>query len=804
MKAEYNHREIEVKWQKKWREAKVFEPDLDKAKQPFYNLMMFPYPSAEGMHVGNMYAFTGSDIYGRYHRMKGYDVLEPIGLDGFGIHSENYAIKIGEHIRDVSRRTEKNFYRQLEATGNSYDWSRRVETFKPDYYRWTQWLFLQMYNRGLAYRKEAPVNWCPSCKTVISNEQVENGRCERCKTEVVKRPLAQWFFRITDYVEKLLQNLETINWAEEVKTIQRNWIGKSMGAEIEFAIDGREGKIRVFTTRADTLFGVTFIVLSPEHELVKKITTVKERPRIDAYLETATQKSDIERKDLLREKTGVFTGAYAINPVNNEKIPIWVADYVTADYGTGAVMAVPGHDDRDHEFAQKYKLPILEVVKVPEGASRQDEGIAINSGLINGLPSKVAAQKVIDRLQEQRVGRAAISYRLRDWCVSRQRYWGPPIPMVKCEKCGWVTVPEKDLPVLLPDLTSMKDVLPDGSGKGPLARQDEFVKTTCPKCGGPAERETDVLDPFVDSCWYYFRYPSVEYNDRPFDSARTKKWLPVNMYIGGREHSVLHLLYTRFVTMVLHDAGMIDFEEPFKMFFAHGLIVRDGAKMSKSKGNIVNPDEFITKFGADAVRLYLMFLGEFKVGGDWRDAGMQGMAKFVRRVWKIQEKMEVDGPGVKDLTMVHRTIKIVGSDIEKLSYNTAIARIMEFVNWYYDHADEFSRAERKIVLSALTKIITPFAPHLAEELWHILGNDTLVSVQPWPEYDPKQVIDAKIEFVIQVNGKIRDKLEVTPDLTEAEAIKLAEQSEKVQKFVVGKEVVKKVFVKDKLINLVVK
>ena len=613
---QYNHKKVGKKWLKKWDEEKLYQIDLGKAKKPFYNLMMFPYPSAEGLHVGNMYAFVHSDTYGRFARLKGYDVFEPIGLDGFGIHSENYAIKIGEHIKEVSARTEKNFYNQLRMIGNAYDWSRTVETYKPNYYRWTQWLFLKMYEKGLAYRKEAPVNWCSSCKTVLSDEQVIDEKCERCGTKVKKKRMEQWFLRITDYAEKLLKNLETIDWSEDVGLIQKNWIGKSEGALIKFPIKNSDKILEIFTTRPDTLDGCTFMVVSPGHEFAGKNLT-------------------------------------AVNPFNKKEIPVLTDEYVLDDYGTGAIMAVPSHDERDMEFAKRNKLPIVDTE---------------------------LKEDMIDWLVEKGIGKREIRYKLRDWCISRQRYWGPPIPMIFCEKCGWVPVPEKDLPVLLPE---MEDFLPDGSGKGPLNKVDEFVNSVCPRCGGPAKRETDVSDPFVDSCWYYMRYLCTEFTDKALDKKRLEKWMPVDMYIGGKEHSVLHLLYSRFVTMVLHELGYAPEEEPFERFRAHGLLIKEGAKISKSKGNIVNPDEYIEKFGADTVRMYLMFLGDMRQGGDWRDEGIIGISRFLNKVWKLNSKVQIsDSPNENSKIdkLLHKTIKKVTEDLENLKFNTAISRLMILAN----------------------------------------------------------------------------------------------------------------------------
>ncbi len=789
----YNPKRIERKWQKRWAEDKVYQVDLDKVKKPYYNLMMFPYPSAEGLHIGNMYAFVHSDTYGRFMRLQGYDVFEPIGLDGFGIHSENYAIKIKEHIKDVSARTEKNFYNQLHMIGNAYDWTRTVETYKPNYYKWTQWLFLKMYEKGLAYRKKSSVNWCPSCKTVLSDEQVIAGRCERCETQTGRKDMEQWFWRITDYAEKLLNNLKTIDWSEDVKTIQKNWIGKSEGALVKFKISNQKYILEVFTTRPDTLFGCTYMVVGPEHELLEQFKSeIRNWPQVEKYIRQAKRKSDLDRTDLNKDKTGVeIKGLTAINPVNNKEIPIYIADYVLADYGTGAIMAVPAHDERDMEFAKKFNLPIIKVLKT-EGECFTGEGIAINSEFLNGLETKKAIKEITNWLTKKKLGQKSVNYKLRDWCVSRQRYWGPPIPMIYCSNCGWVPVPEKDLPVELPE---MDDFLPDGSGKGPLNKVKEFVNTTCPKCSGPAQRETDVSDPFVDSSWYFMRYLCTDFKDRALDKKRLKKWMPVDMYIGGREHGVLHLLYSRFVTMIMRELGYAPEEEPYKQFRAHGLLISEGAKISKSKGNIVNPDEYIKKFGADAVRMYLMFLGDMRQGGDWRDSGIRGMHKFILRIYELPKQIKKADGEVKRL--LHQTIKGVEQDLKRLKYNTAIAKLMILVNKIQE------KGCSKDVLNKFAILLSPFAPHLAEELWEILGNKQTILKQKWPKYDNKMIQEATLQLIIQINGKVRDKIEVKKGISEKEVRELALAQEKIQKWLKNKKPKKIIYVPDRLVNLVV-
>lgn len=820
----YDFKKIERKWQKKWDEEKLYQVDVKNAKKPFYNLMMFPYPSAEGLHVGNIYAFTGSDIYGRYQRLKGNDVFEPIGLDGFGIHSENFAIKNKIHPAVMAEKTQKRFYEQLHMIGNAYDWSKTLETYDPEYYKWTQWLFLQMFKKGLAYKKKAAVNWCSSCKTVLSDEQVEAELCERCGTKVVKKDMSQWFFKITDYAEKLLRNIDKIDWTEKTKLAQKNWIGRSEGALIEFEIKNLSNSIsnttneisntliEVFTTRPDTLFGCTYLVLSPEHIFIEKLQKhIKNWQEVADYIKKAKEKTDQERTN---EKTGVeLKGIKAVNRANKKEIPIFVADYVLSGYGTGAIMAVPAHDSRDFEFAQKYNLPIRMVIclnypkpicPVLEEAF-EGQGHLVGSEKFNGMKS-VEAKRAITEFVD---GKFKINYKLRDWCISRQRFWGPPIPIVYCEKCGTVPVPEKDLPVMLP---KTDDYIPDGTDRSPLARNEEFVKTTCPKCGGEARRETDVSDTFLDSSWYFLRYPSVDIKDQPFDKNITKKWLPVNMYIGGHEHAVLHLLYTRFVTMVLNDMGLIDFEEPFKKFRAHGLIIKDGAKMSKSKGNVVNPDVYIEKYGADVLRTYLMFIGPLKQGGDFRDEGVVGIERFFGRLYYLMNEFvggknieKFGNSEIKKLTKDHfviqrnKLIKKATHDIEELDYNTIIASLMEFLNLLDKQKDKVT----KIDLETLIIILSPFAPHFCEEMWQMLGNKESVFKATWSEFDESKMKEEKVKMIIQINGKVRDFMEVDNNISEEKASELVQNREKVMKYIAGKKIKKMIFVKGRLINIVI-
>lgn len=810
----YNPKEIEEKWQRVWQKEKLYSPNLDlprgkagKAKKPFFNLMMFPYPSAEGLHVGNMYAQTGSDIYGRFKRMQGFDVFEPIGLDGFGIHSENYALKIGVHPMKQAKISEKKFYDQMHQIGTAVDWQRTVETYDLKYYKWTQWIFVQLFKKGLAYRKKSPVNYCPGvCKTVLADEQAEGGKCERCGTPVEKRDLEQWFFKITDYAERLLNNLSSIDWSERVKIAQRQWIGKKEGINIKYKIEGSGDKIICFTTRPDTNFGATFIVVGPEHGLINDLTKKEYKTDVRKYIEKSLKKSEAERISEGRKKTGVFTGSYAINNLNGEKLPIWISDFVLGNVGTGAVVGVPGHDIRDFEFAKEFKLPIIRVVVGKDGDKteiskpeqvQEKEGVMINSEFLDGLDIHEATKKVMDHLEKNGWGKRQTVYHLRDWLISRQRYWGPPIPMIHCPKCGWQPVPEKDLPVLLPDVSDWK---PMGTGKSPLASIESFVNTKCPNCGGPARRETDVSDTFLDSAWYFFRYISTEFDDVIFDQKRAKKWLPVHMYTGGAEHSVLHLLYARFITMVFKDMGLIDFEEPFTRFYAHGLLIKEGAKMSKSKGNIVVPDAYIKKYGADTLRTYLMFLGPFNQGGDFQDSGIEGVYKFLKRIWVLlqsSKKLELSSKSEK---MMHKTIKRVTNDIESLRYNTAIAALMEWYN-FLSKQTSVSKDEAIIYL----KLLAPFAPHMSEELFHIL-NPKLGSIhtEAWPVFDEKYLVESEVTIAVQVNGKLRDTLKIQNAKVKKQKFveDKARENSKVQKYL-NKPVRKVIYVEGKIINFVI-
>jgi leucyl-tRNA synthetase len=822
----YNHKEIESKWRKKWEETKLYNPDLAEAKNPFYNLMMFPYPSAEGLHVGNVYAFSGADVYGRWNRMMGKSVFEPIGLDGFGIHSENYAIKVGRHPREHAKISEGHFYEQLGMIGNGYAWDSRLETYDPKYYRWTQWLFIQMFKAGLAYKGQAAVNWCPTDKTVLSDEQVIDGKCERCQTVVERREMSSWFFRITKYADKLLSNLDKINWPEKIKTAQRNWIGKSGGVEVDFEVKGVDKKITVFTTAHDTIFGTTFMVLAPEYLKKNLLEFLPEgtREAVSKYIETSLSESEQERKTGEKEKTGVDTGLLAVNPLNKEEMPIYVADYVLMDYGTGAVMGVPGHDSRDYEFAKKYNLPIKPVI-VPLGSIKSKAGVEkdgfwdyseiktkysekselVNSGILDGLTSKRAKESIEKEIEVRRIGKKTNNYHLRDWGISRQRYWGPPIPMIHCQDCGWQPVSEEDLPVLLPEISDFK---PKGDGTSPLSNAPEsWKKVKCPKCGKMGERELDVSDTFLDSSWYFLAYPNLKTaewksHESPFNKEITEKWLPVDAYIGGAEHAVLHLLYSRFVTMVLKDLKYLSFEEPFPFLFGHGLLIKDGAKMSKSKGNVVNPDDYVNKFGADTLRTYLMFLGPFDQGGDFRDTGIEGMSRFINRVWRLYQEDKITTLSKEDSREVqvkmHQTIKKVTEDIQNFRYNTAISAIMEFVNLLYEKGGALQSA-----LEVLAQLLAPFAPYFAEEVWtEVLGQPYSVHISKWPKYDTDLAKEIQNVIVVQINGKLRGQLAGDAGWSKDQTEEAAKKESKVVKWLEGKNIKNVVFVPGKLINFV--
>ena len=791
----YDPASLEAKWQARWNERHTNEPDLDRAPRPFYNLMMFPYPSAEGLHVGNMFAFTGADIYGRFKRLQGYDVFEPMGFDAFGIHSENYALSIGTNPAKLIPQNVAAFRRQLRRFGGMFDWRHELSTTDPAYYKWTQWLFLQLFKAGLAYKKRAAVNWCPKDKTVLANEQVIDGRCERCDTPVEQRFLDQWFFRITDFAERLLAGLDHIDWSTSTKLLQRNWIGRSEGAELIFETPSGK-KITVFTTRPDTVFGATYLVLAPEHPFVDELTAVEQRSAVKGYQRDVQSKDIVSRRVGEKTKSGVFIGSYARNPATGEAIPIWIADYVLMEYGTGAIMAVPAHDKRDFEFATQFKLPIRQVVAVAGEKLPivSEDGVLMNSGAFDGTPCVEGARKIVAWLAERGLATPRVQYRLHDWCISRQRYWGPPIPIIYCEKCGVVPVPEKDLPVELPYI---EDFRPDDTGVSPLARHEEWYFAKCPQCGSQGRRETDVSDTFLDSAWYHLRYPSTEFDDRPFDPARTKKWLPVSSYIGGNEHAVLHLLYARFICLVLYDLGHLHFDSPYPKFRAHGLIVKDGAKMSKSRGNVVIPDTYIQQWGADTFRMYLMFLGPFQEGGDFRDEGIVGIRRFLEKVWALVHERGRKGSAAAEQKL-HRTIRKVTADTEALQYNMAIAAMMEYVNELREQG-----AGGKQLLEPLVIMLAPYAPHTAEELWEASGNTESVFQARWPSYDERLASAGDVEIAVQVNGKLRSRLTVPRGMAEKDVLDRVLADEAVKKFVDGQKVKKVIYVQDRLVNLVV-
>lgn len=789
----YDFSKVEEKWQQYYSENHPFEVDLEDAQKPFYNLMMFPYPSASGLHIGNMYSFIGADVYGRFMRLKGYDVFEPIGFDAFGIHSENYALRVGRHPAELTPESIEYFReKQLKKIGAIYDWRSEVITSSPEYYKWTQWIFVKLFNAGLAEKRLSRVNWCPNCKTVLADEQVIEGKCERCDYSVTKKETSQWFFKITKYAERLLKNLEELDWTEITKSIQRSWIGKSSGATIKFAVENSSLELDVFTTRPDTIYGVTYLVVAPEFG---GLDSIVKKDRVDEFraFTQDVEKMDIAtRTSIKREKRGIFTGSYARHPLTGERLEVWVADYVLAEYGTGAVMAVPAHDERDYDFARKYGLPIRKVIECEDSElPYTGYGKMINSGEHTGTQSEY----FIDHVDEIHSSmKKAVTYHLHDWCVSRQRYWGPPIPVIYCPKCGTVPVPEEQLPVLLPETD---DYIPDGSGKSPLARNEEFLHTACPECGGNAERETDVNDNFLDSAWYFLRYISPKNENVPFDQELAKKWLPVDMYIGGNEHANLHLMYARFITMALHDMGYLEFEEPFESFRGHGLIVNEGQKMSKSKGNMINPISYFKTHGVDCLRTYLMFMGSFLEGGDFRDSGMDAVRRFLNRVWEVAnypEGKSSDNLKAKMAWVIER----VDYAVKNIKYNTGVAALMEFVN---DAAKE-EHIEKELVLD-LARLVSLFAPFLAEEIHSLKGGRGTILDSGFPSGYEEYARAGSIEIPVQINGRIRGKIEAERGISEEEIMKLVKEADKLSNYLAEGKIRKVVFVKDKILNIVV-
>jgi len=812
----YNPREIEKKWQQRWADDKLYEVSEDSPRPKWYALTMFPYTSGD-LHIGHWYAMAPSDVGARFKRMQGYNVLHPMGFDAFGLPAENAAIKRGIHPFTWTMQNVENMRRQLKSMGAIYDWSREVNTCLPDYYKWTQWFFLKLYEHGLAYRGKAQVNWCPQCQTVLANEQVVGeGNCERCGAAVVKRDLEQWFFRITKYADELME-FEGIDWPERIKIMQRNWVGKSTGTEISFGLDypaAPEKEIRVFTTRPDTTFGVTFMVLAPEHPLVEKLTSPDKKAEVEEYIAKTRRQTEIERLSAEREKDGVFIGAYCTNRLNGEKVPVWIADYVLLGYGTGAVMGVPAHDERDFAFAKKYDLPIRVVVAPPDWDGKDLEeayveaGTMVNSGQFNGQPSQKGIEAITDFMEAKGWGKRAVSYRLRDWLISRQRYWGAPIPMIYCDKCGVVPVPEKDLPVLLPQDAEFKP-----TGESPLKYNEKFVNTKCPKCGAPAKRETDTMDTFMCSSWYFLRYASPHDEKAAFDDKKVKYWLPVDLYTGGAEHAVMHLFYARFFTKALRDMKLIDFGEPFTRLFNQGIIIAEKQKMSKSRGNVITPDEYVSELGADAVRAYLMFVAPWEQGGEWNDSGISGISRWLNRLWNLviggykqDSKAKPDEQERALSRLTHQTIRKVTQDLEKIRLNTMIAALMEYTNYLTKAKEEgiISDAAWKEAIDTLMLLLAPTAPHLTEELWQQTGHDYSIHNQGWPKWDEALAKDEEITLVVQVNGKLRERISVPVSISEDEAKEKALESPRVKGYTEGKEIIKVIYVVGRLVNVVVK
>ena len=845
----YPFQNIEPKWQKYWDEHKTFKATEDSSvpkEKRRYVLDMFPYPSGAGLHVGHPEGYTATDIYCRYLRMNGYNVLHPMGYDAFGLPAENYAIKTGTHPATTTFQNIDHFTQQIKALGFSYDWDRCVITCNPEYYKWTQWIFLQLYKKGLAYETDTPINWCPSCLTGLANEEVKEGKCERCGATVTHKTIRQWILKITAYADRLLSDLEGLDWPESVKAMQRNWIGRSEGAEVTFSIADKDGKatsdsLTVYTTRCDTLFGATYMVVSPEHKLVSKITTAEQKAAVEKYVDEAAKKSDLERTDLAKTKTGVFSGSYAINPVNGKLIPIWIADYVLISYGTGAIMAVPAHDTRDWEFAKKFNLPIIEVLKSEVDVQNQawtEDGIHVNSGFLDGLNKKDAIEKMISFLEEKKIGKRAVNYKLRDWVFSRQRYWGEPIPLVHCPKCGTVPVPEDQLPLELPNV---KTYQPTGTGESPLAGIDSWVNCKCPVCGADSKRETNTMPQWAGSCWYYLRYIDPENKLSFVDKEKESYWMPVDLYVGGAEHAVLHLLYARFWHKVLYDLGVVSTKEPFQRLINQGMITsfayqrknkslvptdmvdeKDGkfyskedgeelerviAKMSKSLKNVVNPDEMIKNYGADSVRMYEMFMGPLTVSKPWNTQGLIGINRFLEKVWNLSEKpvSDIDIKGKLDSNLASlrktyaKTVKKVSEDTANLDFNVAISQMMIFIN----EAAKLDSLPREM-WEGFVLLLSPYAPHLAEELWEKLGHKETCAYEKWPTFSEEYCVEDTKEIVVSVNGKVRDKFQAASGTAKEDLERTAKETEGFKKFTDGKTIIKTIIVPDKLVNFVVK
>ncbi len=802
MATKYNFKEIEKKWRERWEKDPVNPTNTDKPK--YYCLDMFPYPSGNGLHVGHWRGYVLSDVVSRYKLLQGYEILHPMGWDAFGLPAENYAIKTGTHPSVAVQNSVKNIRRQVQDIAAIYDWDREVNTTDPKFYKWTQWIFVQMFKNGLAYEKEMPLNWCPSCKCVLANEEATNGVCDRCGAQVTKKNLRQWMLKITNYAERLLDDLDKLDWPSKVKKMQSDWIGRSYGAEIDFPVDGTDKAIKVYTTRPDTLYGATFMVLAPEHEIIKDITTAEYKEAMDKYIYDASTKSNVSRMTD-KEKTGVFTGSYGINPLNGARTPIWVSDYVLADYGTGAIMCVPAHDDRDFDFAKKFDLPIIQVIskdgKEIENLEEAytEPGIMINSGEFNGMKSEDAKAKVPDYMEEKGFGKKTVNYKLRDWVFSRQRYWGEPIPLIHCEKCGIVPVPEKDLPVVLPNVESYK---PTDTGESPLAAIDEWVNTTCPCCGGPAKRETNTMPQWAGSSWYFLRYCD-NHNDNELASKEAlKKWMPVDMYVGGIEHAVLHLLYARFYTKFLYDIGVVDFDEPFTRLFNQGMITKDGAKMSKNKGNVVSPDETVEAYGCDSLRMYELFIGPPELDSEWDDNGIDGVFRYLNKVWKFVDeyKDKIIEP-TKELEQAkHKMIYEITTRLEALTLNTVISGFMEFTNKLIAVAKDAGGVD-KDSLDSLAVLLSPFAPHIAEEIWEVLGHNESVFKQTWPKYDEAKLKEDTINLAVQINGKVKANITVAADSDKDTVLTAAKEA-------LGSKlngtIVKEIYVPGRICNIVVK
>ena len=802
----YNHHTVEKKWQKIWEEEKAFQASEDYSKPKFYALVEFPYPSGQGLHVGHPRPYTALDIVSRKRRMQGYNVLFPMGWDAFGLPTENYAIKNHIHPKIVTKNNVARFKGQLQSLGYSFDWDREINTTDPDYYKWTQWIFLKLFNAGLAYKKEMPINWCTSCKVGLANEEVVNGVCERCGAPVVRKVKSEWMLKITEYADKLIKDLDDVDYIEKVKVSQKNWIGRSEGAEVDFALKDKDEKLRVYTTRPDTLFGATYMVISPEHPLIDKYKDeITNWDEIQKYREMAARKSDFERTELAKDKTGVVLGGMsAINPVNGKEIPVWISDYVLMSYGTGAIMAVPAHDTRDWEFAKKFDLPMIQVVEGKEGPVDINEaaftdvatGKMINSEFLNGLEVTEAKEKMKDFLEEKGIGNRKVNYKLRDWVFSRQRYWGEPIPIVHCEKCGYVPLDESELPLLLPEVDSY---MPTDNGESPLAAMTDWVNTTCPCCGGPAKRETDTMPQWAGSSWYFLRYTDPHNKEALASKEALKYWLPVDWYNGGMEHTTLHLLYSRFWHKFLYDQGIVPTKEPYQRRTSHGMILgENGEKMSKSRGNVVNPDDIVQAYGADTLRTYEMFIGAFDLSASWSEDGVKGCRRFLERVWKLQTIMtEEEGYSADMETKMHQTIKKVSQDFESLKYNTAIAAMMALINEFYKK-NAVTKGEYKTLIT----LLNPVAPHITEELWQIIGGEGRVYQNTWPEYDEEKTVESTVEIAVQVNGKTRATLKIGKE--DAKDDVLAKAKETIADKLEGKNIIKEIYVPGRIVNIVAK